>query len=82
MSATKELTTAILAIFRDRLNLEVPSAETDLIESGLMDSLSFVGLLAELEQHFGIHVEPEELEFDNFRSIEKIAAFVGARRAA
>ena len=39
----------IEAIFADKLNLEVPSADVDLIEAGLLDSLQLVDLLLHLE---------------------------------
>lgn len=62
------------------LNLEVPSDDTDLIESGLMDSLLLVELLTRLEEQMGISVPIDELEPDDFRSIQTITAFVLANQ--
>lgn len=66
----------IAALFSDKLNLDVPSVETDLIETGVLDSLKFVELLVALEQEFGTHISLEEFEIDNFRSIAKITQYV------
>lgn len=69
----------ITRIFAETLSLEVPSPETDLFDSGLLDSLSFVELLARLETRFGTKVSLEDLEIDRFRSVARIAAFVHER---
>jgi acyl carrier protein len=69
----------ITRIFAERLNLEVPSADTDLFESGALDSMAFVDLLARLEAEFGIDVALADIGMDNFRSIERIAGFVEER---
>ena len=69
----------IAALFADRLNVQVPSLETDLIDTGLVDSLTFVEFLAQLEQEFDVHVSLEDLEIDNFRTIASIARFVATK---
>jgi D-alanine--poly(phosphoribitol) ligase subunit 2 len=71
----------ISGIFTGALNVEVPSADTDLFETGLLDSLAFVQLLLHLEQDFGVTTSVDDLELDNFRSITRIAEFVTARIA-
>ncbi|MGH7529185.1 MAG: acyl carrier protein [Gemmatimonadales bacterium] len=50
--------------------------ETDLLDTGLVDSLSFVEFLAQLEQNFGVQVSLDDLEIDRFRTISRIADFV------
>jgi len=69
----------ISRLFADRLSLVVPSAETDLFESGALDSMGFVELLAQIEREFGVQVALGEIEMDNFRSIDRIAGFIAAR---
>ncbi|HLK63965.1 MAG TPA: acyl carrier protein [Bryobacteraceae bacterium] len=64
--------------FSEHLNISVPSVNTDLFDAGILDSLTFVDLVLHLEQEFDIHIGAEELELENFRSIEKIAAFATA----
>lgn len=69
----------VLALFRTALHIEVPAVDTDLFETGALDSLAFVELLLQLEQTFGVTVSVDELEADNFRSIARIGEFVLAR---
>jgi len=73
---SKSLERQVTALFAERLHVEVPSVETDLIETGLVDSLAFVEFLAQLEKQFRIEVSLDELEIDNFRTIARIADFV------
>jgi acyl carrier protein len=72
----------IAGFFRAKLNLDIPSAEVDLFETGALDSLAFVELLLLLEQAFGVRVSIDELEIEKFRSIERIAEFVMTRNGA
>jgi acyl carrier protein len=69
-------------LFSKKLNLDVPSPETDLVDAGLLDSLKFVELLMELERRFGMTISSNELEIDNFRSMSKIAEFLASRKGA
>ena len=80
MQATIDLRGRIARLFAERLNLDVPSADTDLFDSGALDSMGFVELLAQIEREFGVEVALGDLEMDNFRSIARIAEFVAARR--
>ena len=62
--------------FLKSLHIEVPSPETDLFETGVLDSLGFVELMVHLEQEFGFTITLEQVEVDNFRSVERIATFL------
>jgi methoxymalonate biosynthesis acyl carrier protein len=79
MQGIDALKARITRLFAERLNLDVPSADTDLFESGALDSMAFVELLARLEGEFGIDVALGDIAMDNFRSIERIAGFVEER---
>jgi methoxymalonate biosynthesis acyl carrier protein len=68
-------------LFQASLNLDVPTIDTDLFETGVLDSLAFVELLLMLEREFGVTTAVDDLEVDNFRTIGRIAAFVGERTA-
>lgn len=63
----------VLAIFRDTLGIEVPSPQTDLIETGLLDSLAVVTLVYEIEQRTGIEISFETLDLDALRSVDSIS---------
>ena len=69
----------LVTVLAAALHLEVPSADTDLFDSGVLDSLAFVELLVQLEQEFGVTTSVDDLEVENFRSIARIAEFVTAR---
>jgi acyl carrier protein len=66
----------ITRVLRDTLGVEVPSPETDLIETGLLDSLALVSLLAEIEREFGFELPLDTLEVDDFRTVATAAVYV------
>src|SRR5262245_18261095 len=68
-------------LFARKLNMEVPSVDTDLLGTGLLDSMGLVELLAQLEETFGVSISFDYVELDNFRSIASIAGFVSQRAA-
>ena len=69
----------ISTLFAEKLSIQVPSVETELIDTGLVDSLTFVEFLAHLEEEFGIQVSLEDLEIERFRTIARIAGFVATK---
>lgn len=79
MNAHDELSARLRELFLERLRIEVPSTDADLIDQGLLDSLSLVELLVQLEQEFQVTVSLEELEIDDFRSVRSISRLVAAR---
>ncbi len=56
--------------------------EADLIEQGVVDSMSLLRLISFLEEHFQIEVRDEDLVPDNFRSLAAIETFVQRSRNA
>jgi acyl carrier protein len=63
-------------VFVQHLHIQPPSPDKDLIESGIIDSLTFVELLARLEQEFSIRIPLDDLDLNQFRSIARINEFV------
>jgi acyl carrier protein len=51
-----------------------------LLESGLIDSMGVLDLVAFIEAEFKVTVDDEELTPDNFQNIARIAAFVEKKR--
>jgi D-alanine--poly(phosphoribitol) ligase subunit 2 len=82
MTWTRGVAARLTRIFPEVLHVDPPAADADLFENGLIDSLAFVELLMKLEQEFGVSVAVDDLELENFRTIERIAAFVEARTTA
>lgn len=68
--------TRVRTILGDVLNTDIPSDAIDLIDSGMLDSLALVTLILELETNFNITVSYDNLEVDNFRTVDSIAKFV------
>lgn len=66
----------ITRLIRDTLGVDVPTADTDLIDSGLLDSLGLVSLLAEIEREFGFELPLDTLEVEDFRTVGTAAAYV------
>ncbi len=64
----------------EALQVEVPEPDTDLVETGTLDSLGLVELLLQLERRFGVRVDMEGLDFGTFRSVVSIADFVARER--
>lgn len=69
----------IIRLLSEKVHVEAPSVDTDLMESGLLDSLTLVELMSSLEEEFGITISFDEIELDNFRSVASIAEFVSQR---
>ncbi len=42
--------------------------ETDLVDEGLLDSLEIVTIIASIEEKFGIEINPDDIDPDNFQS--------------
>jgi acyl carrier protein len=68
----------IRAIFSERLNVEPPPRDVDLLEIGLLDSLMFVSRLLHLEESVGVRIELHKLNLETFTSLDRIASFVVA----
>ena len=69
-------------LFHDKLNLEIDSVDQDLIEEGLLDSLSLVEMLLLLEQEFGVEVSILDIDFEQFHTTRNLAAFVSTAMSA
>lgn len=78
MTATA-LHNRIAKLFARHLHIQPPPCDTDLIESGTIDSLTFVELLAHLEQEFSIQIRLDSLDLNQFRSIARIGEFIQTR---
>ena len=73
-----ELIREIQRFLLERLSIQVDSEDTDLLETGVLDSVAQVNLLIHLEEHFRLHLPMENLEIDSFRSVAKIAELVAS----
>jgi acyl carrier protein len=68
----------IEAIFSEKLNIDPPAIDVDLLATGVLDSLMFVLLFLNIEESFGLKIELEKLDFEDFKSVDRIARLVVA----
>ena len=50
--------------------------EDPLLELGIVDSLGVLDIVAHLESEFDVTITDDELEVEDFRSIQSLAAFM------
>lgn len=66
----------VMSVVRKTLNLEPIAFAEDLIETGQLDSMALVQLMVALEEEFDIRIEPEELDFEDFRSVKSMTEMI------
>ncbi|MBB4661669.1 acyl carrier protein [Conexibacter arvalis] len=80
MSGPQALEPIVGDLIREAIQVDVPAVDTDLIETGLLDSLALVTLITELEREFGFQLPLDDFDVERFRTVERIAAFVAEHR--
>ena len=50
--------------------------DEDVFSSGLVNSLMAMQLVLFVEKEFGVTVENEDLDLDNFRTVKRVAEFI------
>ena len=80
MSST--VRTRIRDHLKKSLRVEDLDDDVDIFDSGLVDSMFAVQLVAFTEQEFDIIVEDDDLDMDNFRSVDGLTSFVERKSAA
>ena len=81
MQANPTIVHDLTRLFREELFIDVPSADTDLIDSGLIDSLQLVRLLVHVERDLGFRIPLGEIQVEDLRSLARIARVISAKRA-
>lgn len=81
MAPGNDLVNDIRTLLAGKLMLEVASPDTDLLKTGMLDSLRLVELLFHLEEQFGLRIAIEELDPDDLRSINTIAQLMIRQQA-
>ena len=79
-SEQQELIRDIQALLLEKWSIRVESAETDLFQTGILDTAVQVNLLHHLEKHFGVRLQMEDLEVGSLASVAKIAELVAGGR--
>jgi|SRR5215472_8040131 len=66
------------AFFSEKLSVNVSSVDTDLVQTGILDSLALVELLAYIEKEFETEISLGDIGVEDFHSIAKLAEYVYA----
>ena len=82
MSDANPIIEQLRGVFVESFHIELPSADTDLLESGILDSFQMVQLLFEVEQRFGLRIKIEDIDLDDLRTLSRLARLVAANGAA
>ena len=52
------------------------SKDDDLLDSGILNSLGILQLVAFIDERFGIQVPDEDVVYENFNSVEAISSYL------
>ena len=73
---------SVRAFIQSSINIEGLGNDENLFESGIVNSLFAVQLMTFIERTFDIEVGSDDLDIENFKSINATAAFVDKKIAA
>ena len=62
----------LLALLKERFPEIDFAKETELVDSGLLDSVDVVNIIADLEEKFGTEIPMEYIDSENFNSVNNI----------
>jgi acyl carrier protein len=79
--ASDQIKTVIRSFINESINIDALGDDENLFESGIVNSLFAVQLTTFIESRFGIEVGVDDLEIENFQSINATAAFVARKTA-
>jgi acyl carrier protein len=68
----------ILALIRDRLNIDVADVDVDMIETGVLDSIALVALITAIEDALSCELPLDDFDIENFRSARRITEYLEA----
>jgi acyl carrier protein len=55
---------------------------TDLQQTGILDSFSTLALVAFIDEQFGVQLDPAEINAETFKTVQTIAELVGGKLSA
>jgi len=82
MSVILELEAFVLDELAAGREMDAIPPDEDLLARGVVDSLGITQLMTFFEDRFGVRVYDDELVPDNFRTLERMEAFLLRRRPA
>jgi len=82
LSDTNAIVERLGVLFTETFHIETPPPDTDLLETGILDSFQFVELLFQLERQFDFRVKIEDIDLEDIRTLTRIARLVAANSGA
>jgi len=76
METNPNMLEKISAVVKETLTIDNIGYDTDLFESGVLDSLSLIQLMMELETSFDITISPEELDVEDYRTVRNMSEMI------
>ncbi len=73
---------SLTRFFREQFQVDLSSTSEDLIEAGILDSLMLIDVVMFMETEFSVTTELDDLEMENFLTIDNMARFVAERQPA
>jgi methoxymalonate biosynthesis acyl carrier protein len=61
---------------RGKIPLDELCGTTEILDSGILSSLTVLEMMAYIEKQFKIEIEPEELILENFKDIDTVSTYV------
>ncbi len=74
--STRTFDAEIKSIFQGLLGLDPPGADVDLVATGLLDSLTIVTLITELEASFEVRIPLEQIDLGSIRTIGRLQGLI------
>jgi len=62
------------------LNLQQLDDDEPLIESGIIDSLGILKILAFMDETFGVDLSSDQIKLENFKTVSSICALVDRQK--
>ncbi len=72
----RHLPTRIITTLEQRSGVAVPSPDTDLFNTGVLDSLIFLDLMLTIESDYGIRISFESLDMQQLNSVNGICEYI------
>jgi acyl carrier protein len=66
----------IVTLIRQVVGIDVVDPTTNLLATGIIDSLAFVSLLLAIENEFSVSIDVNRLDLEDFQSVERITRFI------
>ena len=69
----------LLIELKDSVTIEAVGDDTPLIQESVLDSFDMISLIALIEEKFGIAFDPNDVQPENFQSIQTITTFLAPK---